>query len=232
MKTSIQKSLFLFLALAFMLFSLACSDLGSTASQTFTVDNLVMGKTYELGQQLNIQAKSEYTKGEVIGFTTSVKGEDKIRLSRLIALPGDVVVINSGKVRVNGELLEDLAGTAYRYKVIGNEPLEELLKGRSFTTGLNHFYGTSLTNAEAAELKADERVKMLSKDVLVRAKKDTRIWQTRKDARWNKDNWGPYTMAKEEFFVLSDDRSTAFDSRFLGPISSERIVGAVVSKDD
>jgi signal peptidase I len=40
-----------------------------------------------------------------------------------------------------------------------------------------------------------------------------------------RDNLGPVTVPPDSYFVLGDNREESLDSRFLGPISKEHILG-------
>jgi signal peptidase I len=40
-----------------------------------------------------------------------------------------------------------------------------------------------------------------------------------------RDNLGPVTIPPDSYFVLGDNREESLDSRFLGPISKEHILG-------
>ena len=44
-----------------------------------------------------------------------------------------------------------------------------------------------------------------------------------------RDNFGPITVPSEVYFVLGDNREESLDSRFLGPIRKEHILGQAVS---
>jgi signal peptidase I len=43
-----------------------------------------------------------------------------------------------------------------------------------------------------------------------------------------RDNLGPVTVPPDTYFVLGDNREESLDSRFLGPISKEQILGQVL----
>jgi signal peptidase I len=41
----------------------------------------------------------------------------------------------------------------------------------------------------------------------------------------SRDNWGPYTVPADGFFMMGDNRDNSFDSRFWGPVSRDLILG-------
>lgn len=40
-----------------------------------------------------------------------------------------------------------------------------------------------------------------------------------------RDNYGPYVVPKESYFMMGDNRDNSFDSRFWGPVRKEYILG-------
>ncbi len=44
----------------------------------------------------------------------------------------------------------------------------------------------------------------------------------------SRDNFGPYVLAEQEYFVLGDNRDNSFDSRFWGPVPRELVLGKAV----
>ena len=48
----------------------------------------------------------------------------------------------------------------------------------------------------------------------------------------SRDNFGPVTLAADEFFVLGDNRDSSSDSRYWGAVPRANIVGRVVSAGD
>jgi len=45
---------------------------------------------------------------------------------------------------------------------------------------------------------------------------------------WNHDNFGPFLVPAGHYFVLGDNRSYAMDSRYIGPIHADKVVGVVL----
>ncbi|MCX6827381.1 MAG: signal peptidase I, partial [candidate division Zixibacteria bacterium] len=41
----------------------------------------------------------------------------------------------------------------------------------------------------------------------------------------SRDNWGPYTVPKDCYFMMGDNRDNSFDSRYWGPVHKKLILG-------
>lgn len=48
--------------------------------------------------------------------------------------------------------------------------------------------------------------------------------------KWNADNFGPVTVPPGKYFVMGDNRDNAQDSRYIGFIDEEDVIGTVLDK--
>ena len=145
---------------------------------------------------------------------------------RLIGKGGDTVHIRKGVVYRNGLRLKGIK-TAHDYKVSKNQYY--LLKEKKQILSdynLKKVVEDSVIIALADEV-ADKNFLKDSQHVAPENYSDDYIKEIY-GTNWNKDFFGPLVIPKGEIFVLGDNRDNAFDSRFLGLISENQILGTVV----
>lgn len=59
----------------------------------------------------------------------------------------------------------------------------------------------------------------------------TDIAQSLFEKNWNIDNFGPYIVPNNSFFVIGDNRHNSIDSRSYGPIKYSNYIGKVLKKN-
>lgn len=124
-------------------------------------------------------------RGDVVTFSSPTTGTRLIK--RVVAVPGDVVQLVDGQLRVNGE--------AARYSDA---------QGAIETLGP----GLAVHALQATETVAghNRRVQLLRGATAAR-------------------QFGPLTLAADEFFMLGDNRDNSEDSRYMGPVSRQLLIG-------
>jgi len=97
-----------------ILISLVIALIITTFVKPTIVKNHSMSHTLEENDFLMINRllyrRSEPHDGDIIVFKsplTTATGQEKLLIKRIIALPGDEIVINEGQVYINGELLKE-----------------------------------------------------------------------------------------------------------------------------
>jgi len=51
------------------------------------------------------------------------------------------------------------------------------------------------------------------------------VMHTKAEMNPIRDNFGPYTVPEDEFFMMGDNREGSYDSRWWGPVKRQKIVG-------
>lgn len=150
----------------------------------------------------------------------------QVYVFRLIGKGGDTVRIKKGVVYRNGLRLKGIT-TAHDFKVSKNQyySLEEKKQILS-DSGLKKVVGDSVIIALADEV-AEKLNLNDNRHVAPENYSDDYIKEIY-STNWNKDFFGPLVIPKGEIFVLGDNRDNANDSRFIGLIKEDQILGTVI----
>jgi len=150
-----------------------------------------------------------------------------IKVNRLCGLENDTLEIKNGIVYLNNINLDKDLTLIHNYKVSFNvfENLrKEGLINENSTSGIigKESYFVSLNNSTA------ERYELIGNRIIEKQESES----ARKifNQNWNKDNFGPIIIPKGKIFVLGDNRDNSNDSRYVGLIDKDKIIGVVVKK--
>lgn len=156
---------------------------------------------------------------EYFGFTT--------RVHRLIATEGDKIEIKQGVVYVNNIPIDDNNNLVHFYKL----ELEEYKKLRDSGVVNENSYASSLDKDSVKILFDDNFAKLNGYenrviDSIGHFEEKISVYY---NENWNKDNFGPLVIPDNKYFVLGDNRDFSEDSRVIGFIDKNDIVGVVVN---
>ncbi|MBU3012094.1 signal peptidase I [Polaribacter vadi] len=159
-------------------------------------------------------------------FSDQYSGKHK-RVHRLIGLEGDKIEIRNGLVFVNDVNFDKNLSLVHYYKFSKNN-LEKIYETTpdyafSFITKVDSIsLKTLIKDSEISKLK-------FKVDRLIESKNfvDAEI-QSIYNKPWNKDNFGPLIVPKNKVFILGDNRDATFDSRNIGFIEKDEIVGVII----
>jgi len=148
--------------------------------------------------------------------------------SRLIAKEKDTIEMIGAKVFVNGKNIDTnlrlkhsyvLNGKQfYKYRRLAKDEYPEV-----YPIGNDNYF---CNIEDDLILDIDPSLQPIDYSM----KENTEKWHLyRKD--WNIDNFGPYIIPDNTFFVMGDNRHNSLDSRSYGPISEQYYVGKVINKN-
>lgn len=152
---------------------------------------------------------------------------------RLCGLPGDTIEIRNGDLYVNNHTIDDQLNVQLQYELPDStypEILEEAGKGKenidfAFTSIGNH----TILHAPKTFMKNLKQAGISYKRSTSPAEKVNEGIQAIYHKPWNEDNFGPYSVPANHYFVLGDNRYRAMDSRYIGPIPVESLTGTVLN---
>jgi len=150
-----------------------------------------------------------------------------IKVNRLCGLENDTLEIKNGIVYLNNLNLDKDLTLIHNYKVsisVFENLRKEGLINESSTSGIisKESYFVSLNNSIA------ERYDLIGNRII--EKKDSESIRKIFNQNWNKDNFGPIIIPEGKIFVIGDNRDNSNDSRYVGLIDKDKIIGVVVKK--
>lgn len=141
---------------------------------------------------------------------------------RLCAIENDTIEIKNGIVYLNNKNLDSIIDLMHMYKIDKQTYLRlkklKIIENQEFP----NIYLSDSTNITLSDNKAKKLnlTRVLSKNDNYL---DNFITQ-----KWTKDNFGPLIIPQNKLFVLGDNRDNALDSRFIGLIDKEDVIGVVI----
>ena len=156
-----------------------------------------------------------------------VEHNDEVFMSRIIASYGDELFSKDGKVEVNGQLEPD-TNLLFEYHIYCTSEVndsivvnfDELYPKREYKAYITSYWADSLKMADG--IKRIEKINHSKNTVPILSKDSTFVG--------NRDNFGPIKVPnnKSFYWLMGDNRHKAKDSRYLGFISEDEIIGKVV----
>jgi len=164
-------------------------------------------------------------------FETDPNGKKNTFCYRLIAKGGDKIEVKNGYAFVNDQLADDTSKLKFPY-TLSAKNFNNLLTVLEIDEGDLRYNNDFYFNGDEghAILSYDEFAK--AKDVIplvrVLMTTDNPAPNIYKGKIWTVDNFGPYFVPPDHFFVMGDNRHNALDSRYVGPIPAKDCKGVMI----
>lgn len=183
----------------------------------------------ELNSKLYISSWITPKNGDFVGynFEDHISGKHT-RIHRLIAKEYDTLQIINGNVYVNNQNIDNTLNLIHAYLISKDVYLniknsENIGDDHIAYSTDNDLVYTFLDKVIAKKYHLESARQISSINEM-----DHVIYDTYKN-NWNKDNFGPLVIPKDQAFVLGDNRDNSEDSRYTGLIHSSNITGVLLN---
>lgn len=196
--------------------------------QYYTTPTLSNEPTFKYGDRFFASKLIPPRRGDFIVYYPEVPGsEHTIFVHRLCGLPGDTVEVRCGQLYVNGRDADAGRSLAHHYALAAAD-YQALPAAARLDTATVEFRGDSAYHV-ALTAAAAHRLGRARRLLLPPGEPDPYISQ-HYAGPWNRDNFGPLVVPTAHYFVLSDNRENALDSRYAGCPKTSRYVGTVLGR--
>ena len=144
-------------------------------------------------------------------------------IHRICGMEGDKVQIKNGDLYVNGHYADKDLQLAHRYVA----DISQLKRIQNITDNKDiSVQGDTIIVHLADKVVGDSGIKA-ARFIFPADRPDQTIYE-RYNRTWNVDNFGPIRVPRGMYFVLGDNRNASLDSRYLGFVYKDNVVGTVV----
>ena len=145
-------------------------------------------------------------------------------IHRVCGVPGDTLEMKAGTLFVNGQDADADLSLKQLYKVnVKYAGAFAYKEAEAYT--IPPYSDTFYIPLEAAKVKKDQLP--CQRYILPAGLRDNDMFRVYQKS-WNRDNFGPVRVPPNKFFVLGDNRGNAMDSRYIGLIARDKVVGTVL----
>ena len=207
--------------------------------QFYRVPTSSMEPTISAGKMFLASNLKSKERNNIVLFTRKINerfeddpnGKPSTFCSRLIAISGDTLQVKNGYAYVNGQLADDTTQLKFSYGLSGKDfnnlmTALEIDIEKDNSANFNRMGDTAYANLSAKQYNQVKNVIHLNKQTNFMMAGGNIYPGT----EWTVDDFGPYVIPPDHFFVMSDNRHNAMDSRFIGPIHVNNYTGSMFLK--
>ena len=175
---------------------------------------------------------SKFKKPKLFDFVcyqmfNKISNAEGVFVYRLCGMPGDRIAIRDGVLSINDMNADAHLKLTFCYKVTANKAY--VLKEDHIISEYDAYNignDSAFVFLSAAQMSEAGLVR-LKKDILPTSEPNIEIQKEFKND-WNADQFGPIVVPEGHYFLLGDNRRNAADSRYLGFIPIDKVIGTVL----
>lgn len=181
--------------------------------------------TYHIGDVIFVSRFKPPQHGRYLAFKVP---DGSTYIHRCIGMPNDVIEIRNGDVYRNGQKLrEPYVANEYLISKAQTDSLHKYIASKGdmiipYDDEYNRTY-FGAKELKALHLEALQRVITPKGDI------NEFIYKPFAAAGYNEDNLGPVKVPANSYFLMGDNRHNAMDSRYMGFIKVDKVIGTVLN---
>ena len=178
-----------------------------------------------------ITFKSDYIDSVNSAFNSNYKKGVQY-VFRVCAEQGDIVNMRNGNLFINRNNFDEVLNLKNQFKISNKEfnliEAEDLPETDGYNQVIQTGDSSIITCDRQLQKKYQQKIKFTSY-IIADTLNGPFKWH-HKNSIWTTDNFGPLQIPENCYFVLGDNRHFAQDSRYIGFIKKEDIIGVVIGK--
>lgn len=150
--------------------------------------------------------------------TTDHTNTEITAVHRLVGMPGDLVELKNTELFINGKSYDKDLTIAKFYRIpVADQYLIEEYENLPEGSILHFSFNEVLANISTSTVEKYQLKYPLFIDT-----NENQVIEEKYGIKWTADNFGPYKVPEDCYFVIGDNRQNSLDSRYIGPIEKDK----------